>query len=266
MILKEKGRLFPKKGTGHLMKHILLIGMILLISGCSEPHMSTIYPDDKQMILKDRAVDLPMPFYDLSMKSQDYPRCHKKGFCSLFPEFRESDFIKMNHPWNMMTDENGYSVGIEQTLSNGAIVLSYGIGFSSYITPYTDADRALERGDKEYISNRYRQGTEKNGRVYYINAHVEHHGKENYPCMVYEEYTPANRYLKTETRIKHITCYKFNPERTMKKIVSIQLIYTRVPNLPKELEPLAREYTYEDLQKRSRRILDSLYIKDGWEK
>ena len=52
----------------------------------------------------------------------------------------------------------------------------------------------------------------------------------------------------------------------MAKGVGIKLIYTRVPNLPKELEPLAREYTYEDLQKRSRRILDSLYIKDGWEK
>jgi len=251
------------------VKHLLLIGMILLISGCSEPHMSTIYPDDKQMILKDRAVDLPMPFYDLSMKSQDYPRCHKKGFCSLFPEFRESDFIKMNHPWNMMTDENGYSVGIEQTLSNGAIVLSYGIGFSSYITPYTDADRALENGDEEFIRKYYNSYVGKqygNGDIVRIPFQIKHYGKESYPCTVTETYRPMGKGWNTETYFKYIECSKFNPERTMAKGVGIKLIYTRVPNLPKELEPLAREYTYEDLQKRSRRILDSLYIKDGWEK
>lgn len=90
------------------MKKVLIICVTMIISGCSKPNMTTIYPDDKQMILKDRAVDLPMPFYDLSMKSQDYLRCHKKGFCSLLPKFKESDFKKMNHPWNMMTDNNGY--------------------------------------------------------------------------------------------------------------------------------------------------------------
>jgi hypothetical protein len=45
----------------------------------------------------------------------------------------------------------------------------------------------------------------------------------------------------------------------------IRLVYTKVPTLPKELEALAQEYTYEDLLKRSQRVLDSLYIKDGWE-
>lgn len=251
------------------MKHLLLIGTILLIIGCSQPNMTTIYPDDKQMVLKDRAVDLPMPFYDLSMKSQDYPRCHKKGFCSLFPEFRESDF-KNSKLWGMMTDEDGYSVYTAQKLpanQHGIVeYVNYSIRFSSYITPYTEADKALERGDEVYIANKYKQGSEKNGRVYYINPHIEHHGKENYSCLATEDYTPANQYLKTETRIKYITCRKFNPERTMTKTVGIRLIYTRVPNLPKELEPLAEEYTYEDLQKRSKRILDSLYIKDRWEK
>jgi len=65
---------------------------------------------------------------------------------------------------------------------------------------------------------------------------------------------------------KFYICSKFNPERTKTKNIIISFIYTRVPNLPKELEPLAKEYTYEDLQRRSKRILDSLYIKDGWEK
>ncbi|MDP3266301.1 MAG: hypothetical protein Q8M39_05700 [Sulfuricurvum sp.] len=52
----------------------------------------------------------------------------------------------------------------------------------------------------------------------------------------------------------------------MKKRVSIRLIYTLISNLPQELEPLANEYTYEDLQQRSQSVLDSLYITDGWGK
>ncbi|MDP3266302.1 MAG: hypothetical protein Q8M39_05705 [Sulfuricurvum sp.] len=122
------------------MKYLLYIGIILLINGCSQPNMTTSYPDDKQMVLKDRAIDLPMPFYDLSMKSQDYPRCHKKGFCSLFPEFREDDFKKMNHPWNMMTDENGYSVGLGNTGKDKGVDLSYDIDFTTYIIHYTDRE------------------------------------------------------------------------------------------------------------------------------
>lgn len=251
------------------MKHLLLIGTILLIIGCSRPNMTTIYPDDKQMVLKDRAVDLPMPFYDLSMKSQDYPRCHKKGFCSLFPEFRESDFKKMNHPWNMMTHENGYSIGIGQTLPNGAIVLSYDISFSSYITPYTEADKALERGNEDFLQKYYKSYVGKitlNNEVEQKLLSIKHYGKENYPCEIREFFRPVGKGWLAETYLKDITCYKFNPEQTMKKTIAIRLIYTRVPNLPKELESLANEYTYEDLQKRSKQILDSLYIKDGWEK
>lgn len=245
------------------MKHLLLLGGILLISGCSQPNMTTIYPEDKQMVLKDRAVDLPMPFYDLSMKSQDYPRCHKKGFCALFPEFRDSDFIKMNHPWNMIAHENGYSIGIEQTFPNGAIVLDYSIQFFSSISPYDARARAVEYKDKQYIltSPTTQYGKDKYGKEGNVNVHYETHGKENYTCLVSER---ADKTL----GMKGIgfNCYKFNPERTMAKNVVIRLTYTRIPNLPQELEPLANEYTYEDLQQRSQRILDSLYIKDGWEK
>jgi hypothetical protein len=41
--------------------------------------------------------------------------------------------------------------------------------------------------------------------------------------------------------------------------------YTKAPTFPKELESLSKEYTYEDLQERAKRMLDSLYIKDGWD-
>ena len=230
-----------------MIKNIIFSAMVLLITGCAnQPGQTAV-----------------LNVFTSADKFNHHWMLKHEHYEAATPVAKDGDWNEMMRGWITGQSDSGHGLHL---MTKKDSYLAYDIDFYVSITPYTDADRALERGDKEYISNRYRQGTEKNGRVYYINAHVEHHGKENYPCMVYEEYTPANRYLKTETRIKHITCYKFNPERTMKKIVSIQLIYTRVPNLPKELEPLAREYTYEDLQKRSQRILDSLYIKDEWEK
>lgn len=120
-------------------------------------------------------------------------------------------------------------------------------------------EREIERGNEKYIHEKYQQGKEKNGRVYYINAHLETLGKENYQCLVFEEYTPRGVKMKT------YDCYKFNPERTIVKNVVIIFTYTKSPTLPKELEALAKEYSYEDLLKQSQRVLDSLYIKDGWD-
>jgi len=89
---------------------------------------------------------------------------------------------------------------------------------------------------------------------------IEHYGKENYPCIVIKTSKP-----KQGKKEKIYACYKFNPKRTIAKSMTIHLTYTKSPTLPKELEPLAKEYTYEDLLKRSQRVLDSLYIKDGWD-
>ena len=49
-------------------------------------------------------------------------------------------------------------------------------------------------------------------------------------------------------------------ELTKAKKVHIRLTYNKPKN-----PSLAKEYTYEDFQQRAKRILDSLYIKDGWE-
>ena len=65
---------------------------------------------------------------------------------------------------------------------------------------------------------------------------------------------------------KSYDCYKFNPERTLAKRVLVDLIYTKSQKLPERYQHLTQEYTYEDLQNRAKRVLDSLYIKDGWEK
>ncbi len=121
-------------------------------------------------------------------------------------------------------------------------------------------ERALENFDIHYFKNKpiiNNSGGEKTN----LNLHIEYHGKENYVCEVGESLNTISGMHE-----KFYICSKFNPERIKTKNIIISFIYTRVPNLPKELEPLAKEYTYEDLQRRSKRILDSLYIKDGWEK
>ena len=94
----------------------------------------------------------------------------------------------------------------------------------------------------------------KDGKIISINRHLEHYGKENYVCDVSEtQETKYNRFKKI------YECYKFNSNRTKAKNVVVSLTYNK-PNDPK----LAKEYTYKDLQQRAKRMLDSLYIKDGW--
>jgi len=65
---------------------------------------------------------------------------------------------------------------------------------------------------------------------------------------------------------KIYNCYKFNPARTIAKRVKIILVYTKVLSLSSKYKTLAKEYTFQDLEKREKRVLDSLYIKDGWSK
>ena len=258
------------------MKLLLLIGMILFISGCSSKPPLTMYKNDEQMVLKDSFVDLPMPFIYPSMENQNYIRCFKEQFCSLFPIMKDIDF-KDKRYWGVMTSNDSYSI---YTAENTPInqqqavndYVNYSIHLSSYISPYSAKDRALENGDEGFISKKYKQGIEErggtyyqNGRIYYINAHIEKHGKENYSCVVYEEFNPSKESYKVETRAKTFSCIKPNLEKTITKRVSIILTYTKAKDLPKELESIAKDYTYEDLQQRAKRMLDSLYIKDGWD-
>ena len=118
----------------------------------------------------------------------------------------------------------------------------------------------IEREIYEQIKNFPSQRTRPDGETINVNLHYETHGKENYTCIVNSSYN-----LNQGVYEKYYGCYKFNKQRTMAKKVGITFIYTKSPTLPKKLEPLAKEYTYEDLLKRGQRVLDSLYIKDGWD-
>ena len=178
---------------------------------------------------------------------------------SMIPTYKK-DWELMG-PWNGAYIYGGISFGIENPdVSKEGLYIGYGINISSHIYPYNKTeDDALQRGDVEYFKKVYKSGIDKNGKRYWINYHIEHHGQENYPCKVYETITPRGIHTKT------YVCYKYNKEKTKAKRVVIEFIYTHSPNLPKRYERLAKEYTYEDLLKRGKRVLESLYIKDGWD-
>jgi hypothetical protein len=201
------------------------------------------------------------------MENQEYIRCFRNSFCSLFPEFKENDFKKMSHPWSIMTHQTGYAISINQTIDNKGIVLSYSVNIDTTISPYSEGDKALEEKDEEALKEYYNSYVGKrfgNGDIVTIPSNIKHYGKEDYGCIESESYRPAIGKYPVETNIKHISCGKSNPQKTKIKRVNIRLIYQKFPSLPEEFEELVKDYTYEDLKQRAQRMLDSLYIKDGW--
>lgn len=233
-----------------MIKNIIFSAMVLLITGCAnQPGQTAV-----------------LNVFTSADKFNHHWMLKHEHYEAATPVAKDGDWNEMMRGWITGQSDSGHGLHL---MTKKDSYLAYDIDFYVSITPYTDADRALENGDEEFIRKYYNSYVGKqygNGDIVRIPFQIKHYGKESYPCTVTETYRPMGKGWNTETYFKYIECSKFNPERTMAKGIGIKLIYTRVPNLPKELEPLAREYTYEDLQKRSRRILDSLYIKDGWEK
>ncbi|GIT98148.1 hypothetical protein [Sulfurovum sp. TSL1] len=169
------------------------------------------------------------------------------------PSTYQKDWIKMSG-WQGVEDFQGTELVLyfKDVLEYGDL-FSYAINVSSSIGEYGEMQRAIENKDLEYIRSHIRIDTNDKLRI-------EYHGKENYVCKVME-YTKQK--YKSNKFIGY-TCYKFNPSHTKYKSVNIKLIYTKAPNLPAKYKHLAKEYTYQDLQNRAKRMLDSLYIKDEW--
>jgi len=175
---------------------------------------------------------------------------------ALPPNTYKKDWELMS-PWNGAYIYGGISFGIENTdVNEKGLLVGYGINMNSSIDKYGDRAKAVDTKDYNYISDLKNTYTNKKmAKMYY-----EVHGKENYPCIVTETGF-SDRGVKT----KSYGCYKFNKEKTKAKKVGITFIYTKSQKLPQAYQNLAKEYTYEDLLKRGQRVLDSLYIKDGWE-
>lgn len=174
------------------------------------------------------------------------------------PTTYQKDWVKMNG-WQGVEDFQGTELVLyfKDALEYGDL-LSYAINVSSSTGKYGKRAEAIDTRDQSYIENvRKKYEYPKNSKTYY-----EIHGKENYSCIVNEVINP--RTSVPGVRIKSYGCYKFNSSHTKYKTVGITLTYTKSPNLPAKYKHLAKEYTYQDLKNRAKRMLDSLYIKDGW--
>ncbi|HEY9129073.1 MAG TPA: hypothetical protein VIN02_04485 [Sulfurovum sp.] len=219
--------------------NFLLLCSLLATTGCN----STNLANSIDGTLARAAGNKPPAFFKVANVEtmKDYV-FNMNGYSIAMPTAKEIDFRK-HDGWMGLTH---YNKDITLYLEG-----FYHISVSTFrkSQSYTEKERELENGTRKFRPRR----TKPKGDIININTHIEHHGNEKYPCIVSESLDRFKRY-----RIGY-TCYKFNPSRTKAKRIHIRLTYTR-PNDP----TLVKEYTYKDLQNRAKRMLDSLYIKDGW--
>ncbi len=165
------------------------------------------------------------------------------------PEGRAYDFIGKN----AYGDKNGW-FGFTSYDRDVSFILDpyYQIDVSTNECPQkvTKYERAILDNNLTYFKKFFRPGL-------FDKIYIRHYGKESYRCLVTEYRWKGKDYK--NTKFIDYDCYKFNPSKTEYECVTISLTYS------KPLDPkLARIFTYEDLKKRARRMLDSLYIKSLW--
>ncbi|MFT7880293.1 MAG: hypothetical protein ABXS91_07870 [Sulfurimonas sp.] len=217
------------------MKYLLLV-LVVFFTGCG----------NSANILVSTGKKPPAFFSVYDKKTMDNFVFDTEKFSFIFPVSKQRDFIE-NERWYGVSTRDGH------TISFGMGPYSVAISTSYLSREYGEGDRALENGTLIFSPQR----TKPDGHIINIDTHIEHHGKEKYPCVVSQSERHYKKYGTTYR--KGYRCYKFNPTRTKSKQVSVTLTY----NKPKDPQ-LAKEYTYEDLKRRAGRMLDSLYIKDGW--
>ncbi len=236
------------------LKILISMGMVLILSGCSTHDVSDVV--DNALVAT--SGNKPPKFFAFASpyRANGYIMNHN-DFTFMMPLTKEKDWTKMSG-WHGAYIYGGIGVSIGNSdESKVGKYLGYGFNFSSSISKYSERARAVYTKDKnyiQYIRNHYKY--KKSTKLYY-----ETHGKENYPCII-KVYRDVKRGIIT----KNYDCYKFNPAKTRAKSVVTKLVYTKSPKLPTKYRSLANEYTYQDLQNRAKRVLDSLYIKDGWSK
>ena len=174
-----------------------------------------------------------------------------KDFSFYLPRAKQSDFTKMGG-WDGMSMRDGKTIALG---FKNSIVYHISISTSGKTLEYGDRERAIVNNDVKYLRTRFPKQTRR-GKIYNINVRTIRGGRENYPCIVRESYYP-----KYEKRKISYGCFKVDNSGLLKKGAGISLTY----NKPKD-PTLAKQYTYTDLKIRAKRVLDSLYIKDGWSK
>jgi len=241
----------------NFLKIQISMGIVLIVLGCSTHDVSDVV--DNALVAT--SGNKPPKFFAFASpyRANGYIMQHK-DFSFMMPETKERDWTKMSG-WSGAYIYGGIGIGVDNPdVKIIGSILGYGIDFSSSVGKYGDMERAIESKNYNFIKTKMKShGINKYGRIGNLNVHYEVHGKEEYPCLLKE-----SKDIKRGVRKKVYYCYKFNAAKTRAKSVTIKLIYTKSPNFPSKYKSLAKEYTYQDLQKRAKRTLDSLYIKDGW--
>jgi len=233
------------------MKYLLLTLVSIVLAGCSTHDVS----DTIDNTLAQSAGNKPAKFFNFTEPKYVHRwKFRHKDYEALSPFTKANDWSKMSG-WDGGYFGYSIAIGLRQGRKGQYNGISYALDIHTSILTYTDREKAIETNDIDYIRKEYHRYNPK------TKVDIEHHGKENYSCVVIN-----TKEKKRGLERKIYNCYKFNPEKTIAKRVKIILIYTKSPNLPTKYKSLAKEYTYQDLQKRAKRVLDSLYIKDGWSK
>lgn len=237
---------------------LLFLSLTLIFNACS----SDTYDGIRSRMAGNKS---PSFFHFSTPYDANHYMFHQKYFDILMPQVKKNDWLDMEG-WDGLFingGDNGFAVGLDQKVdtSKGGWI-SYHISVSSSRdSEYTQRVKAIEDRDIGYLRKLMPLKKRKNGDILNLSLSTSHQGRENYSCIVRESIKP--RYGK---RTISYGCYKVDSIKSKVKKISITLTYTKSPNLPAKYKHLAKEYTYEDLKTRAKRMLDSLYIKDGWSK
>ena len=229
------------------MNRLWIVGIAFFIAACST--------NDIDYVLARMAGNKPPQFFKFtSPEKVERWYFETKDYEALPPKTYKKDWIKMRG-WSGASDSCAIALSLEGPYTKKyGTVLRYNYEFSSWTDKYGKMERAIENGDIEYIRSNIR--IDPNDKLY-----IQRLGKENYLCTVMEytkKHYEGNKYI-------GYSCYKFNSDKTKYKEVTIIFTYTKSPHLPAKYKSLAKEYTFEDMLQRGKRVLDSLYIKDGWD-
>lgn len=222
------------------MKILTMLSFILLLVGCSGEQAAHSITKTQIAMSGNKP---PAKYRVANLQTMKEYIFETKEFSFQLPNAKASDFSKMGGWWGA-SHRSGKTI-----TSHLHPVYHMDVSSSGNVLKYGDRARAVEQKDQSYITSvRKKYHYPQDTKLYYGTF-----GKENYNCMIKERKDKFNRYQAS------YDCYKFNPSKTKSISVTTVLTYTK----PKD-QKLAKEYTYQDLKNRAKRMLDSLYIKDGW--
>ena len=222
--------------------NFILLGSLFAITGCN----TTKLANSIDGTLVRTAGNKPPAFFSVANVEtmRDYV-FEANGFSFKFPIAKQSDFSKMGG-WSGMSMRDGRTIAFGFDKS-----ITYHVELNYDTFEYGERERAVESNNINYIKNLYHRYNPNS------NISIRNYGKENYSSVIIEREEQGFKNSKKKT-ISY-KCYQSNSIKTKANSVTVILTYNK-PKDPK----LAKEYTYADLTRRAGRMLDSLYIKDGW--